>query len=149
MLPLPEKREPYEIAAILILGVLLALAGQRISALSVQPEIQEKTVYKIEEGPSRTTKRTITKPDGEKIVEQIREVEHRTVERESDKSEKPVFAPSRGRYVGLGVDPFDYARVPRLRAGLSIFEILDVGVAYDYRRRLNDGALMCEVAYRF
>jgi len=49
----------------------------------------------------------------------------------------------------LGVDPLAYARLPRLRAGVTILGALDAGLAYDSRFSPAAGAFQIELAYRF
>lgn len=129
------------------------------SALMVKPAVS--TVAKTEKaverrlGPTRTTRRTVVAPDGTKTVETTREVEaeeiHSAAHSEEEHTETPVFAPispARTRYVGLGIDPSELKR-PRLRAGVTLFQVFDAGVAYDTRFKLLGGAIQLEGAYRF
>lgn len=156
-----SSRDGKYIVVILCLGGLLWAAGHRVTeldaALAARPVVLETHVDTRTEdfrrGPVKITRRTVTAPDGTKTTEQTREIaaEERHTETSSAKEhrEKPGQARARSRYVGLGVDPLDYARLPRLRAGLTLWSVLDAGLAYDPRRPLTGGAVQLEAAYRF
>lgn len=144
-------RSSYVIA---VLAALLLWAGKVITVqqtqLDARPLVEDHSVdarsEDVRRGPVRISRTTITAPDGTKTVAQVREVaaEERHTESvvETAHKETPIASRARTRYVGLGVDPLDYARIPRLRAGVTVFGAVDVGVAFDRR-------FWVEVAYRF
>jgi hypothetical protein len=141
------------------------MAGRKIEQLkadlAVKPEILDARVDARTEdfrrGPVKITRKTETKPDGTKTTEQTREIaaEERHVEAVSEATHKetPVFAPqapARTRYVGVGVNPLDYTRQWRGRAGLNVLGAVDAGVAVDLDPvRLNFDRPMLELGYRF
>lgn len=162
MLTLPESRDGRLVLLGVVFGLLLAGAGlelkNRFTDKPAAPEVvdfsSDNRTEDVRRGPVKITRRTETRPDGSKVVEQTREIaseeRHSTVAAETRHQEIPAPPrPSRTRYVGVGVDPLDYARLPRLRAGLTLWERLDAGVAYDARRPVLGGALTLEAAYRF
>ena len=153
----PKSLNDRLLVACIILGLLLAAAGAKIvrqqEQLDAKPAVQDRVVYRKVQGPTRVEVRTITKPGGEVIVERIRVVEKVEIERQTEYVEVPahVLAPKkRTRYVGLGVDPLNYARLPRIRAGVTLWNgTVDAGVSYDARFSPIAGAVGLEMAYRF
>lgn len=153
---LPSKLDERLLLVCIVLGLLLAAAGAKIvrqqEQLAAKPAIQERVVYRKVQGPTRTEVRTITKPGGEVVRERIRVVEKVEIDTMTEYVEVPVgaLAPKkRTRYVGLGVDPLNYARLPRIRAGVTLWNTVDAGVSYDARFSPVAGAVGLELAYRF
>lgn len=156
-----SSRDGKYIAVILALGGLLWMAGRRIqeldATLAANPAVLETSVDSRTEdfrrGPVKRTTTTTKAPDGTKTTVTVSEIasEERRTEASSAKEhqEKPVQARARNRYVGLGVDPLDYGRLPRLRAGLTLWSVLDAGLAYDSRLPVGRGAFQLEASYRF
>ncbi len=160
----PKSAEGRLVLAVIALGVLLALAGRRIvqldAELAARPEVMDGTVdhrtEDVRRGPVKITRSVVTAPDGTRTVNSVREespVEiSKTTVLENTHKEIPWDAGeprNRTRYVGIGVDPLNYARIPRLRAGLTFLGSIDVGVAYDARFSPVSGAFSLEAAYRF
>lgn len=153
---------PPSFYAITTLSLLLLWATHVIGAqqaqLDARPLVEDfKTDARTEDvrrGPVKISRTTTTAPDGTKTVVAVREIaaeeRHVEVKNEASHRETPVAAPrARTRYVGVGVDPLNYARLPRLRAGVTVFGALDLGVAYDARFAPTSGAFGLEAAYRF
>lgn len=166
LLPLPKTTadERFIVGAV-ILAVLLVAAGRRIvqlqAALDAKPLVtdfkSDDRTEDVRRGPVKISRTTTTEPDGRKVVVQVREVaaEERHTE---DKTatihqETPVQAPggrARTRYVGLGINPLDYAHQGRLRAGVTLFGAFDAGVALDVNPLgLGFSRPMLELTYRF
>jgi hypothetical protein len=117
-----------------------------------RPAIQDHKSKERKVGPKRTETTTTIAPDGTKTIKKVQDVASEETKTEVAHSEVPAaipVRPSRTRYLGLGVDPLDYARLPRLRGGVTLLERLDVGLAYDARRPLTGGAVTIEAAWRF
>ena len=150
------------IIAVLSLLVLwgVNVIGKQQAALDARPattdwRVDDRT-EDVRRGPSETTRRVVFDAvTGKKIssetVKKTGPVEsHTEIASEAKHTETPVpAARSRSRYVGVGIDPLDYARLPRLRAGMTVFSVLDLGVAYDSRFAPTSGAFGLEAAYRF
>ncbi len=143
----PKSAEGRLVLAVIAFGVLLALAGRRIVQLDAELAVAclESLGYRV-----------VTAPDGTRTVNSVREespVEiSKTIVLENTHKEIPWDAGeprNRTRYVGIGVDPLNYARIPRLRAGLTFLGSIDVGIAYDARFPPVAGAFSIEAAYRF
>lgn len=149
----PKSLDERLLIGCVILGVLLAAAGAKIlrlqEQLAARPEIDDHQSVRTVQGPTRTVYRTIEKPGGERIVERERTVESRVVETVIDHTEALAAPRARNRYVGFGVDPLRYAALPRLRAGVTVFRSVDLGVSYDARFSPVGGAFGIEAAYRF
>lgn len=149
----PSRMDTRLLLGCIALGLLLAAAGHRITELNAElrarPATEERVVTRTVQGPTRTEVRTIVKPGGERIEERIVYVESKTTERDREFSSTPSAARARTRYLGIGVDPLDYARAPRIRAGATVFGSFDAGVAYDPRLAPTKGAVQLEIAYRF
>lgn len=156
-----NSREGKYILVILALGGLLWGAGRRIAeldaALAARPatfdsQVDDRT-EDVRRGPIKRTTTTTTAPDGTKtrtaVVEIASEERHIEATRAKEHHEAPAQARPRARYVGLGVDPLNYARLPRLRAGVTLWSVLDAGVAYDARLPVTGGAFQLEATYRF
>lgn len=133
------------------------------AALEAKPAVQERVVYKDRvvfkrvEGPTRTETRTVIAPSGDRVIEKVVYKDRVVVERDSEKAgetarvETPNCPPEKHlptRYLGLGLDPLRYEK-PRLRAGLTFWNRLDVGAAYDTRFAPTNGAAQLEAAWRF
>lgn len=160
---MPHRLPPSAYIMVVLSGLLLwacYVIGEQRSQLDAKPVVLETRLDErtedVRRGPVTITRRTETKPDGTKVVEQKREVagEERHIAASSDvhHEETPVsaLAPrARNRYVGVGVDPLNYARLPRLRAGVTLFDRVDLGVAYDARFAPVSGAFQIEASYRF
>lgn len=150
---LPSKLDERLLLVIIVLGLLLAAAGAKIlrlqEQLAARPAVEERVVYKRVQGPVRVEVRTITKPGGEKVVERIRTVESVVVDTVTEHAEAPAAPRPRNRYLGVGVDPLNYARMPRIRAGVTLWNTVDAGVSYDARFSPVAGAVGLELAYRF
>ena len=151
---LPKSLDERFLLACVVLGLMLAAAGAKIlrlqEQLAARPAVEEHQATRVVTGPTRTVYRTITAPGGTVTVEKERTVESRVVETVRDHSETPVALPhNRTRYVGLGIDPLRYAALPRLRAGVTFFGAVDLGVSYDARFSPTGGAFGVEAAYRF
>lgn len=155
---------PRSFYVISLLGLLLLWATHVISvqqaALDARPLVEDfKTDARAEDvrRDPVTVKRhsETTRPDGTKSVVDSERVigaveSHTENKSESSHKETPIAAPrARTRYVGLGIDPLRYAAFPRLRAGVTVFGALDLGVAYDARFSPTSGAFGLEAAYRF
>lgn len=133
--------------------------GEQIAFLEGRPavtdDVKTKVVTRLVEGPVRVVVKTVVAPDGtrttEKTLERASREKDTGRESESHHVEVPPALPrsSRTRYVGLGIDPLNYARLPRLRAGVTVWNAVDVGVAYDSRFAPTSGAFGIEAAYRF
>jgi hypothetical protein len=155
-------RLPRNEAGLLLLCLILCAgvyrAGLEIERLKAQlaarPEILVTAVdtrsEDVRRGPVTITRKTTTTPQGVKTVESTREIgaveTHTEAKREDAKKETPVQAAperARTRYVGLAVNPLDYARVPRFRGGVTLWSAVDLGVATDFRH------LWVESSYRF
>lgn len=151
---MPLPRSTYVIAA---LSVMLLWAGKVITVqqtqLDARPLVEDfkadARVEDVRRAPVTIKRRTeTTKPDGtKKVVDSERIIgavdSHVEATSEVSHKETPAAAPrARTRYVGVGVDPLNYLALPRLRAGVTVFGAVDVGVAYDKRFWL-------EAAYRF
>jgi len=153
---LPRSLDGRLAVGCILLALMLAAAGAKIvrqqEQLDAKPAVTERVVYRKVQGPTRVEVRTITKPDGEKIVERIRVVEKVEIDTMTEYVEVPVgaLAPKkRTRYLGIGVDPLNYARLPRIRAGVTLWNKVDAGVSYDARFSPVGGAVGLELAYRF
>ena len=163
--PLPKSADRRLVLGVIVLGLLLAAAGRKITqlqeALNARPLVEDFQVDDRDEtfrrGPVKITTKTIIAPDGTKTIEKTEEKSaeerHVAIKAESGHKEAPVVeaagARPRKRYVGVGVDPLAYARMPRLRAGVNVWGALDVGLAYDSRFSPHNGALQVELTYRF
>lgn len=162
---LPDSRDAKCVGVGVLVGLLLAATALQLRRyglpVEAPPAIEDNRVdartEDVRRGPAKITRRTEEiKPDGtKKITEEVRELgpeERRTAVASEESHSVVPPAPakaSRTRYVGLGVDPLDYARLPRLRAGVTLWSAFDVGLAYDARRPVLGGALAIEAAYRF
>lgn len=163
-LPLPKSTDGRLVLGCVILGFLLIMAGLRIQQLDtllaarplVSDHVVDNRTEDVRRGPVKKIKTVVTAPDGTKTVTTSTDsgaVEvHKKSESETSHQEIPIQDPAsraRTRYVGLGVDPLNYARLPRLRAGVTLWERLDAGVAYDSRFSPVAGAFQLEAAWRF
>lgn len=150
---LPSKLDERLLLVCIVLGLLLAAAGAKIvrlqEQLAAKPAVVDRVVYKRVQGPTRVEVRTITKPGGETVVERIRTVESVIVDTVTEHAEAPAAPRPRNRYLGVGVDPLNYARLPRIRAGVTLWNTVDAGVSYDARFSPVGGAVGLELAYRF
>lgn len=160
LLPLPESNEgKLALFSTVMCLVLLVRIGHMQAQLDAKPLVEDFKVdartEDVRRGQVTVRRHTEIKPDGTKTVDSERvqgAVEsHSEAKTETSHKEIPngLLARPRTRYVGLGVDPLDYARLPRMRAGLTLWERVDAGLAYDARRPILGGALTLEAAYRF
>lgn len=149
----PSRFDMRLLLGCIALALLLAAAGHRIvelnAMLDAKPEVSERIITRTVQGPTRTEVRTIVKPGGERVEERIVYVESKVTERDREHSESPSAPKRRTRYLGIGVDPLDYARAPRIRAGATVFGSVDAGIAYDPRLAPTKGAVQLEISYRF
>lgn len=161
ILSVPTPRDVYENRGKLLLGtalLLLALVSHQDgtirslrATLEARPAIQERVVTRTIQGPTLVKWRTVTKPGGEKVVEKVRYVESRARSNETEHEETPVCEaqrPVKRGYVGFAAGPF-MMRATRARAGLTFFDRLDLGGAYDPRFTPSSGAFQIETAFRF
>lgn len=149
MFPLfPRTREGRLILALVV--ALFALAAsvrhgfELQGVIDAKPTVQDRIITKTVQGPTRTEIRTIIRPGGERIEEKIVYVESKTTEREKEHSEAPAAVRLKTRYVGLGINPQDYAR-PIVRAGLTVWGTYDLGGTFDTRRMIPG----VEASWRF
>lgn len=160
---LPSLRLPTRSEACVAGAALLILLfaswqrrGEKISALEAQlaakPMVEERVKEVRVEGPVRVVEKFVVGPAGACVLdERTTERGATTTTTEAEHEERPICAPeysAHTRYAGLALDPLD-ARRPRLRAGVTLFDRLDLGGAYDTRFPPLGGALQAEAAYRF
>lgn len=170
LLPLLKEAWAHRALILVVIVVgLLAVAKRQQEAigalkaqLAMKPAVEaskhvEKD-QKVARGPIKTTKTVVTTPDGTKTATTVKEAGPETVETatrtDEERREAPVAppappAPRRPRYVGLALDPSDRGMPTRARAGLTLWDRLDVGAAWEPRRPPTDGAVQLEVSYRF
>ncbi len=161
--PFPKSVEARLVLALVVMGGGLMMAGRQIVALNerlaAKPEIFDAYIddrtEDVRRGPVTIKRKSVTTPDGTKTVESERVIgpveTHTTSKTETEHKETPIgpAETKRTRYVGVGIDPLDYARLPRFRAGVTFLGRLDVGAAYDGRFKPRDGAFQIETSYRF
>lgn len=146
------------LALLLVVWGLMQHIGKLNATLAAKPKVEyskqvvEKKV--VVAGPERVVEKIREVPGGERIVE--RTIYRDVVRTETgtdtnvDRKEAPVGLPAtrKSRYVGLGLDPLAPEK-PRLRAGLTFWDRLDLGAAYDTRFAPKSGALQAEASFRF
>lgn len=162
--PLFKKWQTW---AFLILAALafyiLSLRGQLAAAnaaLAARPTVHTESEQQLKivrvAGPVHYETKTVYVP-GTDIVQYVDRVVTRdpvttTTEKETEikRDVTPACAPQRhyGRYIGLA-DGLPQEDHPRLRAGLTFGDRLDLGVAYDTRFSPLNGAAQVEASWRF
>ncbi len=147
----------YRKLAVAVVALLLTLAfyvtRQSLREcrleLAARPLVEEDTVTEVKRGPVKITREKLTHPDGTVSIRQIREIASEERKTHVEHEEKSAVAVSRKRrYVGVAVDPTCHQK-PRIAAGLTFFDRLDFGGAWDTRRGVNDGAFQVEARLRF
>ena len=167
MFPLPQllkKGWEYRAAVLLclVVGLLVYIKHQQdaITVLHARPTVQfrDRIVEKrvIVRGPVRIVKDIVKAPDGTVTIRTTTDRSPETVTSDKDHGIErvetpPVIpeAPRRMRYVGLALNPFDHGMPERARAGLTMWDRLDLGAAWEPRRPPTDGGVQLELSYRF
>lgn len=155
-----ERRELILLA--LLLGLMAITRQQRatILALRARPtvEFRDRVVEKrvVVRGPVRIVKEVVKAVDGTLTTRTITDRAAETINTDKDREKTRVETPptlppdsARTRYVGLALDPFDRGMPKRARAGLTFWNCLDAGVAWEPRRAPTDGAVQAEIGWRF
>ena len=150
---LPLLKQAWEHRALILavsIAFLVAICLRQREALTRRPAVETRVETRVETKVVRGPERIVEKLVKGKIVERVvyrDPVVIKTVkERESERSEKPVCLAPRTRYAGVGVDMFNTGwKQPDLRAGLTVFELLDLGGRVNPWRRV----VGVEAAYRW
>lgn len=162
------------IIALMVIYCLLVKIGAQRRALAAQPKVEMQSETVTVKAPTVTKekeRRTIHRPIlGQGRIEHLAganacppaEVEVIEIEREvfaggeqSSSSvmlkQEPISLPdalSKRWYIGAAIDPSE-PRKPRPRAGLTLWDRLDIGIGYDTRRPALNGGIALEAALRF
>ena len=156
---LPDLQDVYDNRG-KILGFALAFAvalcvrrGEKIALLESHPIVDEHTVTRIVQGPTRTEYRTIEKPGGERIVERIKYVESRDVSMDTARTETPACpaqATSPRFRVGARADPYGLENFGSWApvVGITLGGRIDLSYSKTVNGGLKNGHGV-ELAYRF
>lgn len=157
-----RSKDSRYVTAIVVLSTGLAIAVWRVDelekALAAKPKIITETEVETKivtvEGPERIVEKIVEKPGGERIIERVIEKEATRTETGTEAKAVRSQTPTGKldlprRYIGLAIDPISRFDKPRFRAGLTVWNRLDLGVAYDTRFPLNRGGAQIEAALRF
>lgn len=165
-----DHRAKILAAAVVFLLAVAQRQRETIVRLSAAPTVTAtkttataKVVQRaaVHRAPVKTTKTVTTAKDGVKTVVTVKEAgpvdvgpvatttTALTAETRVETPPPPPkpFVPT--RYVGLGLDPFAPGIPKRVRAGLTLWNRIDVGVAWEPRLRASHGAVGVELSYRF
>lgn len=134
-LPSRFELELAGLAALIFLAAAYLRERQKVAArdaiIAARPATEEEVREIRVEGPVRVVEKIVA---GEVVErETMREVVR--VERDSSRSETPACPPAprpKTRYAGLAAAP-DAWRRPRVSAGLTLADRLDLGAYYDSR----------------
>lgn len=155
-----ERRDLILVLALVFFVALSKRQHETITALHARPtvEFRDRIVEKrvLVRGPVRIVKDVVKAPDGTVTTRTTTDKAPETVStdkaKEVDRIETPPKlpdAPRLSRYVGVALDPFDHGMPKRARVGLTLWQRVDAGVAWEPRRSPHDGSVQLEITYRF